>query len=133
MIALPIDKEESGRVVANALRDFAPETILFLTKLKAIQVSVRLPGDEHEVEVEKQVRLEAGRSKLVELTCLRRSGEDEPVLDSSRYWLTEVEFSRPPDLEHPKRPDIESRPVSVAIPLGPSGEGQAIRLSAGVG
>jgi len=120
-IVLPMDKdEESGRIVTNALRDIAPETILFLTKLKAIQVSVRLPGDEHEVEVEKHVRLEAGPSRLVELTYLRRSDEAEPILESSLYWLTEIEFPKPPTIQHQKRPNIESRSVSVAIPLGSS-------------
>ena len=61
----------------------------------------------------------SGESKLVELTYPRRSGSDETP-ESSRYWLTEIVFSKPADVHHEKRAGIESRIVSVAIPLGPN-------------
>lgn len=114
-------------MIAEALHDFAPETILFLQKLNSIQVSVHLPDNEYEVEVEKHVFADMGESKLVELIYLRRIGNDE-ILRSSRYWLTEGEFPKPTDVHHEKRIGIESRSVSVAIPLdwdqrgGPKGK-----------
>lgn len=116
-IIIPLDKDEGDtQTVARALRDIAPETILFLDKLNAINVSVELPEDEHEVEVEKHILADMGESRLVELTYPSQSGADE-VLESTHYWVTEVEFQKPAGIDPEKRVGIESRTVSVAIPL----------------
>ena len=120
-IILPINGgEEVVQTVVDALRDIAPETILFLKKLKSIEISVHLPEDEYEVVIEKRIQAVSGESKQVELTYFRRNGADDEVLESSLYWVTEVEFPKPADVQHEKRAGIESRTVSVAIPLGPN-------------
>lgn len=120
-IILPINKNEAdAHSVANALRDIAPETILFLKKLCSIEVSVCLPLDQYEVVIEKSVKADSGRSMLVELTYLKKNGGAEEICESTQYWLTEVEFSKPTDIQHEKRTGIESRTVSVAIPLQPT-------------
>ena len=129
-IALPLDREDSNvETIAEALRDFAPETILFIQKLNSIQVSVHLPNNECKVKVEKHVLADLGESKLVELTYLRRIG-DEEILKSSCYWLTESEFPKPADVRHEKRTGIESRSVSVAIPLERESDGPKGKLFA---
>jgi hypothetical protein len=123
-IILPISGGDEGvQKVVDALYDIAPETILFLEKLESIEISVHLPDNEYEVVIEKRIQAVSGESKQVELTFLKRNGADDEVLENSLYWVTEVEFPRPADVQHEKRAGIESRTVSVAIPLGPNAHG----------
>jgi len=120
-VIMPINKNKIDiQNVIEALRDFAPETILFLQNLSSIEISVHLPeyNTEYEVIIEKHVKSSIGPSKLIELSYLRRetlSGEE--TFYSFQYWLTEIEFEKPDDVQHEKRRDIEFRKVSVAIPL----------------
>lgn len=120
-IVLPLKDQKCIQAVVNDLRDFAPETILFLQKLSLIEISVQTPGDTigYDVVIEKQVVIDAGESKLVELTYKRREeGIGSKTLEKYIYWLTEIPFDKPAHVQHEKRLDIESRAVSVAIPLG---------------
>jgi hypothetical protein len=118
-IVLPINKDERGvRTVVGALRDIAPETLLFLNKLNSIEISIRLPKERYEVIVEKHIQAVTGESKLVELTSHQRREGNEQSIETSLYWLTEIEFPKPEDVQHKERAGIESRTVSVAIPLG---------------
>jgi hypothetical protein len=119
-IILPTKNESNLRTVVDALCDIAPETILFLKKLNSIQISVCLPDDNYAVEIEKHVQPVMGAAKLVELTYQMRRGTDEETLESFGYWLTEVDFPKPEAIQSEKRAGIESRRVSVAIPLGPN-------------
>jgi len=123
-IILPINKRSIDvQTVVGALRNIAPETILFLKKLLKIEISVCLPGvnSEYEVIIEKHVRKVNGASKLVELTCKRFDmGSKNETTESFSYWLTEIEYNKPEDVRHDKRQGIESRTVSIAIPLGQS-------------
>lgn len=116
-IILPINKIDVN-AVNDALREIAPETILFLKKLFCLEISINLPDIAYEVVVEKQILRDTGISKLVELSYLLREkdGEEETV-ETARYWLTEVEFKKPSDVQHDKRAGIETRAVTVAIPL----------------
>jgi hypothetical protein len=122
-IVLPINKDERGvRAVVGALRDIAPETLLFLNKLNSIEISIRLPKERYEVTVEKHIQAVMGESKLVELTSHQRREGNEQSIETSLYWLTEIEFPKPEDVQHKERAGIESRAVSVAIPLGPDSQ-----------
>ena len=58
------------QTVVGALRDIAPETILFLKQLKSIEISVHLPEDEYEVVIDKRIQAVSGESKQIELTYL---------------------------------------------------------------
>ena len=106
-IILPIKNENNLRTVVAALRHIAPETILFLKTLESIEISVHLPQDNYEVVIEKHIQAVSGESKQVELTYLRRNGTESGVLESSLYWVTEVEFPKPTDVQHEKRADME--------------------------
>lgn len=118
-IILPLNKSPKDvRSVSKALREIAPETILFLQKLTSLEISIRLPEEEYEVVAEKRILRESGASRLVELSYLQRGKElEEEVVETARYWLTEQEFRKPSEIQHEKRLNIETRTVSVAIPL----------------
>lgn len=123
-IILPINRgEDALHNVIKALRDIAPETVLFLEKLRTIEISVHLSDDDYEVVIEKRILAVSGESKQVELTYLRRSNTDAEVLESCLYWVTEVEYPKPDYVQHEKRKGIKARTVSVAIPLGPNARG----------
>ena len=116
-IILPLNQKDSDvQTIVEALRDIAPETILFLKKLNSIKISVCLPDEDYTVKIEKHTLATSEESRLVELTYLI----NEETLETTHYWLTEVEFPKPENVQHEKRAGIESRRVSVAIPLEPN-------------
>lgn len=118
-IILPLDKSQNAvQDVVAALRDIAPETILFLKKLTSIEVSVRLPEQKYDVLVEKRVQAAVGESRLVQLTYLKSSASSQERFESLEYWLTKVEYTKPDHIQSEKRSGIGSRPVSVAVPVG---------------
>ena len=111
-IELPLKPTIAPETIRTALQDIAPETILFLSKLKIIEIEVTLSDASYEIVMEK----DDGRAPLLELTHLKRQqGEEE--LETRRYWVTTREFAKPPKIEHEKRPNVTARTVSVAIPL----------------
>lgn len=118
-IILPLNKNKKDiQSVSIALREIAPETILFLQKLTSLEISIQLPDAEYEVVAEKRVVRQSGASQLIELSYMQWSSEaDEDIVEISRYWLTEQEFHKPSYIQHEKRVGIETRIVSVAIPL----------------
>lgn len=116
-IELPLKPAIAPETIRTALQDIAPETILFLSKLKTIEIEVTLSDASYEIVMEK----DEGRAPLLELTHLKRQqGEEE--LETRRYWVTAREFAKPPKIEHEKRPNVTARAVSVAIPLDDSRE-----------
>ena len=127
-IVLPLDKDTADvESISRSLREIAPETLIFLQKLESIEVAIRLPGETYEVVIEKQTQpVEAGSSR-VELTHLLRNDADEKIA-SSVYWLTSIEYRRPDTVSHEKRQGINTRTVSVALPL--DGDADSYRLFA---
>jgi len=119
-IILPLDKSEKDTSsVISALRDISPETILFLKKLTKLVISIKVPSStkSYNLEISKKILSTSVNSQLVELTCIKHETDKKDVLDTYSYWVTELEFNKPPDVEHEKRIGIESRVVSIAIPL----------------
>jgi len=119
-IVLPLknNKKDLDSVV-KALREIAPETILFLKKLKKLAITISLPGsaDTYILLLEKKVVKTVDDSQLIELTCKKHETDKEDISEIYTYWLTEMEFEKPKDVQHEKRTGIESRVVTVAIPL----------------
>lgn len=113
-IVLPInEKNTSVKQVIKALMDIAPETILFLKKLKTIKIEVSTPEANYEIDIEK----DDTKAPLIELTYLKEEDNQEDVI-SSIYWMTTEPFEKPKEINHEKRKGINSRDVSVAILLG---------------
>lgn len=119
-IVLPLNKsEKDSDGVITALRDISPETILFLKKLSNLVITINLPNStkSYNLEISKKVLSTTENSQLVELTCIKHEKNEKDIFESYIYWVTELEFSKPPDVKHEKRTGIESRVVSIAIPL----------------
>lgn len=119
-IVLPLDKSvKDTDGVITALRDISPETILFLKKLTNLVVTIKLPKStkSYNLEISKKVIFTSGNSQLVELTCIKHETDKNNIFETHNYWVTEIEFTKPPDVEHEKRVSIESRIISIAIPL----------------
>ncbi len=113
-IVLPInEKNTSVKQVIKALMDIAPETILFLKKLKTIKIEVSTPEANYEIDIEK----DDTKAPLIELTYLKEEDNQGDVI-SSIYWMTTEPFEKPKEINHEKRKGINSRDVSVAILLG---------------
>jgi hypothetical protein len=108
-IILPInEKDEKTENVINALKDIAPETILFLKKIKSIEILISLPQDQYQIIIEKNDK----KAPFVELTHLVC---DE--VETFRYWLASKEYEKPDYIELEKRKGVKTREISVAIPL----------------
>jgi hypothetical protein len=112
-IVLPINKKDTSvKQVIKALKDIAPETILFLKKLKTIKIEVSTPEANYEIDIEK----DDTKAPLIKLTYLKGEDHQEDVI-SSIYWMTTEPFEKPLEINHEKRKGINSRDVSVAILL----------------
>lgn len=121
-IILPLNKKEKEKDiddVIKALREISPETILFLKKLKSLEVSIQLSSRDSfkNLSINKKVLKTIGNSQLIELRCQKSNIQNDAVVDTCNYWVTEIEFEKPTHIHHEKRIGIECRSVSVAIPL----------------
>lgn len=104
-ILLPLKLGKQAEVTQQ-LRTFAPETILFLSKLQQLSIEIQ---DTKTLQV---IRDDASAPVV-----------DMLVGDSlSRFWVITREFVVPPNIEEPKRDGIQTRKVSVALPLTRSQE-----------
>lgn len=111
-IYLPLDKSDFPvNKVSQSLKDIAPETIIFLKKLKTIELVVNL-AKQYEIIIEK----DDSEFPLVKLTYLKRDGREEKIKEQL-FWVTTKEFIKPPEITHEKRQKIDSRDVSIAIPI----------------
>ncbi len=111
-IILPLKEGTDSEIINNALQDIAPETILFLSKLKTIEIDVDLPNTHYEIVIEK----DDTKYPVVELTHLKRQqGREE--LETRQYWVAARDFDKPANINPEKRKDVTARTVSVAIPL----------------
>lgn len=99
-ILLPLEAEQWGPVAEN-LKHIAPETILFLSRIEALDVE--LPD-----QPPLQLAIDKSKAPLVELL-------DQQGL--AVYWVHHCEALRPSGLVEEKRNGIDARIVSVAFPL----------------
>ncbi len=100
-ILLPF-RQGKRLVVENELRQIAPETILFLDKLKALQIC----GED--TTVTEVYRIDQFLPKVeLHTDGIKRA-----------YWLCEVDIPIPNGLNEEKRVGITSRKISVAFPIG---------------
>jgi len=114
-IYLPLDQPDFPKEkIIESLQDIAPETIIFLNKLKTIEIEVNLE-EHYEIIIEK----DDSNFPIVKLTYFKKNSEEE-ILDEKLFWVCSKEYSKPVEIVHEKRPNVESRTVSVAIPLSGS-------------
>ncbi|MEW5948997.1 MAG: hypothetical protein AB1711_06255 [Thermodesulfobacteriota bacterium] len=109
-IILPLDKNGFGYgEIEKMLRDIEPETILFLSKLKEINIetdtgdALTILKDDHDMP-QVQIMLEG-----------TMRGESFSRVDE--FLLYSKTFDKPPDVLHEKRNGIDKRDGSIAFPL----------------
>ena len=118
-IFLPLNKTDFsvGKVV-KSLKDIAPETVIFLKKLKTIELSVNLE-EQYEIIIEK----DDSEFPLVKLTYFKKDAEKESITEQL-FWVCSKEFDKPENVNHEKRANINTRDVSIAIPLEKKQQGK---------
>ncbi len=99
-ILLPLRKGKRKAVQAE-LQQIAPETILFLNKLKALQICIN-----------DQIVTEVYRDDTAYPRVEILNNET-----SFFYWLSEINFEKNKEINEEKRDGINSRKVSVSFPI----------------
>jgi hypothetical protein len=109
-IILPLDKPDFGyEKIEEMLRDIEPETILFLSKLKEIQIRTDT-GDR--LTILKELAEEPLARILIEG---ERQGNSLSSIDEFSLYTKTVD--KPQNVNHEKRVGIDKRDVSIAFPL----------------
>lgn len=111
-IILPLRKGERAKV-EKALRDIAPETILFLTRIRSLEIGIE--GQVHFCIVKDE-----SRAPLVRLEYFDFLNNTTPF--EWHFWIKSTSCSRPGSVVEEKRSDIFERTVSVALPLSEGDE-----------
>jgi len=113
-IVLPLNKKEYGfEKIEETLRDIKPEVILFLSKLKKLEVIV----DEH---YELTICKDESQYPLVNIYKEKHDiGSDSKLRQEEKYLVHTESFNRPEGLKTEERKDIYERHVTVALPLTP--------------
>ncbi|AQQ70060.1 HSP90 family protein [Limihaloglobus sulfuriphilus] len=109
-IILPLNKENDAvNNLLKYLEEIEPETILFLKRIKKIEIVVDTPKDNYKIVIEKKDE----SYPLVKLIhCKNAEGFRTAV-----YWINSEEFDKPEYAYSDKRPKTQKRVVSVALPL----------------
>ena len=109
-IILPLDKPGCGyEQLEEMLREIDPQTILFLSKLKEIQIKTDT-GD--------ALTILKDDSKIPQVQILVEGKKQcESFLEVNEFLLYTQEFDKPGDINHEKRLNIDKRAVSIAFPM----------------
>lgn len=109
-IILPLDKAGYGYTqVEEMLREIDPETILFLSKLKEIQI---------ETETGDSLTILKDDSKTPQVQILvEGEKKGEFFSEVNEFLLYSQAFAKPEDINEEKRIGIDERAVSIAFPL----------------
>jgi len=111
-IIFPLDQPQFDIAQAEqSLMEIAPETIIFLKKLKTLELYIE-SNNQYEIIIEKSSSL----SSLVELTYIRNSEKGEEI-QTSEYWVVEKPFEKPEGISPEQRQGVTEREIVVAIPL----------------
>ena len=110
-IILPLDKADKMdfKSISNMMREFTPETILFLNKLTTLNLTIE---DEYNIEITKVTN----KDNLVTLIRKGLDGEKE-IDESDSYLLYSKTYKIPSDLEETERKGINDSTISLAFPV----------------
>lgn len=111
-IILPLNKDEKFGFssVSKMMREFTPETILFLSKITQLKFSVE---NEYEIVISKTFDTDF----IVRLTILE-SVEGKTTTKYQEYLLYSKNFNRPSDLRAKNREDVFDRDITISFPVG---------------
>ncbi len=107
VIILPLNKDKAYSDIANQLLKLNDHTILFLRKLKTLEISADIPGSEFSKTI---CRRDEGEFRYLEVK------ENDQISDL-KYFLCEQNHNKPENIFHIKRENVNDRVISIAIPL----------------
>jgi hypothetical protein len=110
-IVLPL-RRGSFAGLSRSLRSIAPETILFLKKLRSLNITI-------EGEYECTVIKDDSAAPLVRLLCETVAEEHSVPSPEDVFWVKTLTFERPVGIAAAKREKITERDITVALPLSP--------------
>ena len=114
-IVLPLDKPDFGyEIIEEMLRDIEPETILFLSKLKEIQI-ITESGDDLSI-----LKDDTKNPKIQLLIEGQKQGKSYSEVDEFLMYTKSVD--KPANINHEKRIDIDKRDVSIVFAIGENKE-----------
>ncbi len=109
-IILPLDKPDFGyERIEEMLQDIEPETILFLSKLKEIQIRTD-NGDSL------TILKDNSKEPLVQI-LIEGERQAKSLSIINEFLLYSKTIDKPEDISHEKRMDIDKRDVSIAFPI----------------
>lgn len=118
-IILPLNNDKIGfPEVSRMMREFTPETILFLSKIRQLRFFVE---GEYDISISKTVENE----HVVKLTISTTVDEQTSVVHKEHLLYTK-NFSRPADLLVEGREEVLDRDVSISFPIGSTANDGAI-------
>jgi hypothetical protein len=113
-IVFPLDNPEfSPEKIKKYLSDISPETIIFLSKIKLLKISISdtsssdllIENDDQNYPI---VRIKYFRSKDKNV---------ENAHDEELFWITNMTFQKPIEINNEKRKNIERFNFTIALPL----------------
>lgn len=113
-IILPLKPGRFGEL-RNSLREIAPETILFLKKLKSL--SIQIDGSYTSTVIK-----DDNSAPLVRLLCEIVCDENAGQSSEDAFWVKTLKVDRPDDISGAKRESILDRDITVALPLSESAD-----------
>ena len=113
-LILPFNKPDCDPTeIVESFKMFQPETLLFLRKLKTLEISIETPGNQYNVIIEKV----DSQSPLVNLTVCRET-QNGNSLSTDPFWVVGRELDRPEKIHADRRSNVVKTTATVAIPLG---------------
>ena len=114
-IVLPLDKPDFGyEIIEEMLLDIEPETILFLSKLKEIQI-ITESGDDLSI-----LKDDTKNPRIQLLIEGQKQGKSYSEINEFLLYTKSVD--KPANINHEKRIDIDKRDVSIVFAIGENKE-----------
>ncbi len=114
-IVLPLDKPDFGyEIIEEMLLDIEPETILFLSKLKEIQI-ITESGDDLSILKDDK------KNPRIQL-LIEGQKQGKSYSEINEFLLYTKSVDKPANINHEKRIDIDKRDVSIVFAIGENKE-----------
>ncbi len=106
-IYLPLSRDINIVTVKDQLLNINQSTILFLRKLKILEINIDLPGYKQKKSI---TRIDEGHTRWLIIDFKKNSKK-------LKYYIFEEEIDKPENIRHSKREAVTSRKISVAFPI----------------